>query len=288
MDVKLLRLNAFSKIKTPNCFFLGTSMVEVGLEPSILDLQLLNPGGSRPLCFNMGLSNMRLEALPPLTNFLINQANPNFLIIGISPIDFLGEENDTREIFKTPWILHKNGITSFEGWWIDNSLLYRNWLAFLKYRDPQYREQIDYINSIMQPDGLIISNKQTINFVIRQDSDSFLKNYHIASKDLDGFKKFLDLKSKSIKIVVVEMPVYPDFFSHYVDGGIDAYEHEFIYPIVKILAEKEIPFIRTQNEISNIVSEKDWRDYFHLRQQVQTYFLPGLQSRLIILNKYIK
>jgi hypothetical protein len=265
IDIKFSQLAKIEKKTKINCFLLGNSMIEVGLDPAILNNQPELFGVNAPNCYNMGLSNMMPESSSEIAGILNKRSSPSLIIIGISPIDFFGEDKITREFNNSPWFQYQKGNYSSEGWLIENSILYRSWLAFCKYRNPVYQGEMNNLLMLIESNGIQVRQKKDINFQIQ--SNIYFPDFQISAEDLNGFISMTNLNTSTLKIVVIEMPVYPDFLPYYIPGGENGYEENFIKPIRKILIAKEIPFIRTQPNIKEIVNPDGWRDHFHLSKE---------------------
>jgi hypothetical protein len=279
IDIKFSRLNEAQRGKKINCFLFGTSMVDFGLNPSILNSQSKLMGVDNPSCFNMGLESMMPETSSELAAILKKHYNPAVIIVGVSPIDFSGSNYETRKYINSPWFRYQAGQFAPEGWWIANFESPGYWLAFLKYRNPDYRNQIANMNLLIDENGFQIRENDHISIKVLEKVK--YPEFAIGKPDLPGFIRLLDLGSTKTRIAVVEMPVHPEFLPYYVQGGEEGYEKKFIQPITKLLKQKGIPFIRSQPEISGIVSSDGWVDYAHLNDKGAGEFSRWLVSKLV-------
>jgi hypothetical protein len=282
IDIKYSRLKEAERRERINCFFFGTSMVDFGLNPSIFNSRSKLVGIENPSCFNMGLESMMPETSSELAEILKKHYNPAVIIVGVSPIDFAGSKYETRNFINSPWFRYQAGQFSPEGWWIANFESPGYWLSFLKYRNPDYRDQIANMNSLIDPDGFQIRENDHISIKVLEKVK--YPEFAIGKPDLPGFVRFLDLNSTKTQIIVVEMPVHPDFLPYYVQGGEDGYEKFFIQPLESIVNQKGIPFIRSQPEISGMVSPDGWVDYAHLNDKGAGEFSLWLVNKLVDLN----
>ena len=265
IDIKFSRLAAVERTKKINCFLLGNSMVDVGLDPLILNSQSDLLGVENPACFNMGMSAMMPETSTVLADILNKRFNPSLMFLGVSPLDFTGKDFLTRKFNRSPWFLYQEGNSSSEGWLIDNSSTYRYWLAFNKYRNPAYRGELENQLLLIEPFGLQV--RQKARGIFEVNPIQHLTEYQISQNDLNGLINFTKLDSSTLKVVVIEMPIHPDFLSYYVPGGEEGYEKYFIQPVQKVLDEHGILFVRTQPFIKSIVTPDGWRDQFHLSRK---------------------
>jgi hypothetical protein len=256
-------------------------MVDFGINPSTINSQAILKDGLKPVCFNMALEASVPQTTLAVANIIMKRADPALVIIGISPINFTGEENMTGELINSPWFQYQAGIFSPEGWLVDKSLVYRYWLSFRKLRNPEYRSEILNMNMLIDSQGFQIREKDNLIFEVQK----FLKfpNFSLAEKDLLSFKKFISINSTKTKVIVIEMPVHPDFLPYYVQGSENGYQEIFVEPIEKILNDYDIAFIRTQPEIQNIVTADGWIDYAHLNDKGAGQFSRWLAN--ILSNK---
>lgn len=278
IDIKFSRLAAMGKEKKINCFLLGNSMVDFGLNPSILNSQSKLWGIQNPSCFNMALEAMMPETSSEIAGILKKRFNPAVIILGLSPVDFVGNEYVTRKFNSSHWFRYQAGIFSTEGWWIENSETYKYWLSFRKYRNPEYRSDVANLNLLIDHNGFQIREKDNQIFQVQKKLK--FPSFGLAESDLSAFLHFMDINSKETQIIVIEMPVHPDFLPYYVPGGKEGYENLFIQPIQKTLDEKGIPFIRTQPYIADIVTPDGWIDYSHLNEKGANQFSQWLAVQL--------
>jgi hypothetical protein len=278
IDIKFTRLVDLNREKMVNCFFIGSSMADFGLDPVYFNRQPEVLGTREPECFNMALKAMKPEVVAKITPILTGQYNPSLLIMGISPVDFTGGQVTIRKFVDAPWIRYHEGMPSPEGWWIDNSQVYRYWLSFLKYRDPAYRSELKRQLSMIDRFGTQQEGQVLRLYEVRR-AVSFPK-YSISEKDLNGFIQIINLNSPSLRVVVVEMPVHPDFLSYYIPGGSAGYDYQFLRPVQKILDAKGITFIRTQPYIQNVVTPDGWKDELHLNRVGTEEFSRWLAEKL--------
>jgi len=279
IDIKLSRLDTLARSQAVNCLITGSSMADFALTPSIFNQNTIQMGGNKPLCFNMAMKAMKPEEQSKIIPILVDQYKPVVLIIGISPVDFTGGQDAIREFGSAPWIRYKEGGQSAEGWWIEHSTVYRYWLAFLKYRDPAYRADMN--KQLAAIDAYGSQKEEKSGFVYQYQSRPFIPDFQFNPGDWNGLVRMVGLRSPALQVVVVEMPVHPDFLPDYVPGGEAGYDQNFIQPIQLILRENDIPFIRTQPQIRSIVSPCGWKDFLHLNRLGAEQFSRWLAKVLV-------
>ncbi len=280
IDIKLSRLSILEQDNDVNCFILGSSMADFGIDPKALNRLSSMRGTKDPVCFNMALKAMKPELSARIAGILIQQSRPSILIMGISPVDFTGGQDVIRKFVHSPWLRFHEGQYSLEGWLIENSFDYRYWLSFLKYRDPAYRT--DLKNQLAMIDAFGFQMEEKTIYTYRVNLDVELPDFQFLENDLDGLKKITGLNSPDLHVVVVEMPVHPDFLPHYIGGGETGYEEDFIQPVEELLKTEKIPFIRSQSRVQDIVAPDGWKDYLHLNQSGAEQFSRWLAEELVV------
>ncbi|NMB58739.1 MAG: hypothetical protein GYA12_06200 [Chloroflexi bacterium] len=278
IDIKLSLLTELQRGGNVNCLLLGSSMVDFGLDPIYINQKSAIASLEDPECFNMAMKAMKPEAVAKITPIMVKKVKPSLLIMGISPVDFTGGQSTIRKFIRAPWILYHDGQPSFEGWWIENSLVYRYWISFLKYRDPAYRADLKRQLTMIDRHGTQKEGRMSRIYEVKR-SVAF-PDYQISKNDMEGFLNIIDLNSDTMKVMVVEMPVHPDFLSYYIPGGSAGYEYSFLRPIQSILNARGITFVRTQPFIKDIVSADGWKDELHLNEAGTAQFSQWLADEL--------
>ncbi|MHC1784636.1 MAG: hypothetical protein AB9891_18090 [Anaerolineaceae bacterium] len=279
LDIKLSRFDALNIDEDINCLLLGSSVVDYGLSPSVLNKQLADAGMQDPVCFNMGLRGMPSETTSEIASIIVKRSNPSLVILGVSPLDFADSNSVTRDFVNSPWFRYQKGIFSIEGSLIEHSMAYKYWLSFLKYRNPAYRGELE--NQLLLIDRYGLQAREESETVFQVDPDRKKIDFQISRRDMDGLLHIADMNSSTLRVIVVEMPVHPDLLPYYVLGGEGGYEEKFIQPIQKALDEKGIPFIRTQPQIKSIVSPNGWNDEIHLNEAGTEQFSHGWRRKFL-------
>ncbi len=278
IDIKLSLLSDMQRSERVNCLLIGSSMVDFGLDPVYINRQSAIAGQQDPECFNMAMKAMKPEAVAKITPILVEKWNPSLLIMGISPVDFTGGQSTIRKFVNAPWIHYHEGDPSFEGWWIENSELYRYWISFLKYRDPAYRADLKRQLTMIDRYGTQKEGRMPRIYKVKRGVA--FPDYQISDRDMQGFLNIVDLNSAAVKVVVIEMPVHPDFLSYYIPGGSAGYDYLFLRPVEAILNSKGVTFVRTQPYIKDVVTPDGWKDELHLNEAGTEQFSRWLAEEL--------
>ncbi len=278
IDIKLSLLTDLQRGGNVNCLLFGSSMVDFGLDPVFINQQSAIAGLKDPECFNMAMKAMKPEAVAKITPILVKKWKPSLLIMGISPVDFTGGQSTIRKFVNAPWIRFHEGKPSFEGWWIEKSQVYRCWISFLKYRDPAYRADLKRQLTMIDRYGTQKESRIARTYEVKRGVA--FPDYEISKSDLEGFLNIVDLNSPALKIVVIEMPVHPDFLSYYIPGGEAGYEYMFLRPVQSILNARGVTFVRTQPFVKDVVTPDGWKDELHLNESGTAQFSQWLADEL--------
>ncbi len=262
LDIKLQRLNELSKTETINCFLVGSSMVDAGIDPQILSLELSKSSGTNYHCFNFGLSGAMVETSVTIMEFLAAQYSPDLIIFGTSAIEFDRTFVETRELGQIPWIQYKLGRFSIEGWLVDHSLLYRSLLSLQKMSSPEFKEDYLWWDQLIDQYGLRVWTNQEMD---RSGVDEILLyDFELNPVDLDQLESIKEFQNQGIKVEFVEMPIYPAHLDFYIEGGETSYDQLFVEPVTRSLQTQGNTLIRSQPIISEIVTEDGWYNKNHL------------------------
>lgn len=278
IDLKLARFISHPRGREINCLLLGNSMVDFGTNPTIFNSKDELQNIKQPICFNFALEAMMPETTSKLAKVLIKKNDIELIILGISPIDFVGEAYETRKFGQSPWFQHFIGKNNLEGWLIENSKSYKYWLSFLKYRDWNYRSKIWNMNNLIDQNGFQIRQPDRQIFQVNQVLNQ--KSFEISESDFLGLYELIQLKTSKRKIVIVEMPDHPDFLAYYLPGGEKGYEELFINPIKAMLEINDIVFIRSQPVSAEIITPDGWIDHSHLNEKGANQFSTWLADQL--------
>ncbi len=77
------------------------------------------------------------------------------------------------------------------------------------------------------------------------------------------------------------MPVHPDYFPYLVEGGDSKYEEQFLLPVTKVLETAQIPFIRTQPIIDNLVDDTCWQNRNHFNNSGAIKFTSFIAPKIL-------
>lgn len=260
LGVKFQRLKEKSNV---NCIFFGSSMVDADLTPKILEESLFQSKGFPLNCFNMGFSGSTVETSGVVATTLANWQPLNLVIFGLSPIDMNVNAVKTRPIAQMPVFEYYNGRPSFEGLMFNKFHLPWYFVALPQLRNDKFIAEQSSWDHTLDEDG--VRRTEKIGEILKGEQEIDLKKFSINAVDMNVFQSTISrLKAQGIQVIVVEMPVHPDFFPYLVEGGASEYQKEFILPIQGFLDKNGIPFIQTQQVVENLMDDSDWYNRNHL------------------------
>jgi hypothetical protein len=258
-----------------DCIIVGSSMVDVGFDPSAFKDAYLETTGREIHCFNFGLDASSAASTAALTKILVEDYRPRFLIFGTDPRDYAVplQSRDPSAILDTPWIKYRSGQFSIEGWLLDHSYLqrYRQHLARLlrfQFEDTLWSEMV--LNFPIMPDGFTPITKIStyVNDPPDPDDTSFevvyykqiFSPYEMIDENLEAMERILQYNGSETKVIVVEMPISDGLYYFFKSGEEDY--NRFVDQVGNLAGYHQVPFWRT--EPLDSIPDDGWSDYSHL------------------------
>jgi len=276
-NVKINYLDAFVRqYGKVDCLLFGSSHVDRGLDPVVIEQVYLEQTGSQIHCFNFGLAALTVDTAGPLLRALVNKYQPRLVIFEVSARSFSVDFGDlTRPLQSDPWIRYWNGDQSLDGWVLENLFAYRYYLTVKTWQYP-------YNRSIM----LDAWQKTSQDGFSPHSVDAFLQKidlqgieFHIGKSYWNGFLQALSLDGQT-HLVFMESPVQESYLPYYLKGGLDAYETEFFQPVQQELSKYHISFWRGQKEVAPLLSDAMWYDSRHVNIDGSKVFSKWLGEKM--------
>ena len=262
VDVKFRRLEQMARRGEVNCFFFGSSMGDAGLDPVVFEAQLRSAGITDLHCFNFSVEAFMAETSADFAEFLVRQYHPRLVIFGTSALEYDAKRDARRGAGQTPWLAYCAGQFSWEGWLVDHSYLYRYLLALPKYRDPGFRQERQISERLVTASGFRSVQRVTQNPA--GQLDVLIDSYALNLPDWVGLQRIAALRRTNTQVIVLEMPVHPEFMPHYLPGGKQTYERDFAAPVAQYLAGEDVLFLRTWPQLAAGLPANAWKDGWHL------------------------
>jgi hypothetical protein len=247
-----------------DCLFLGSSIVNNGLDPAAFEAAYRAQTGQDIRCFNFGINGGGEDTPLAMAEILVEEYHPTLLVFGLSPR--LGHHPENDLIIGLPWVRYRRGDFSLKGWLADRSMTYRygllvgNWLAV-----PQVslEERLDTQRVLAENAGFNPSDT-VITLPLGKADLEKVETYNYR---LDGlWQKRLDRmlgfhQPPGLQVVLVEVPVHP-----VVLAGRDAQRRDyeaFVAQASRIARERGVLFLPT-TLLGLLPDDASWRDKGHL------------------------
>jgi hypothetical protein len=263
-----------------NCLFFGSSMVDAGLDPEILEKRLNQHSSQQIKCVNFGLTGAKAETSAQISQTLVNWQSSDLIILGLSPIEFNEKDKVTRQMAALP-VFQKNQKFNLEGWLFNSFRLPWFYSGLLNRKDK------DFIRTQQSYDILLNSRgfrkTDIINEVGNKTEEFRLHDFYVNQVDLNSLEEMINyMQIKGVKIIMVEMPVKPSYFPFLVEGGSSMYEQRFVEPIQKSLQKYGLSLIRTQPIIGNLLLEEGhWINENHMNSSGAKIFTNYLADQIL-------
>jgi hypothetical protein len=260
LGVKFQRL---FQVKEINCLFIGSSMIDAGLDPVIFEKGLDTARGGKNSCFNLGYAGMQTEASTAIANTVTHWHPVDLVIVGLSPLDLSSTFTKTRPVAQMPVFTYYSGRPSMEGWLFNHLRLPWYFAALPRVSEPAYLTEQAEWNDLLTDRGIRQTNE--IGTVKLKDQETTLTDFHINPADMRALEStLLEFKARGIRPIVVEFPVHPVYYPFIVEGGDVEYKKRFIEPVRDLMEKNGILFIQTQDKIASLVTDSDWFNRNHL------------------------
>lgn len=260
-----------------DCIILGDSQILYGIDPAMVEQSYFEKTGKALRCQIFGLGGLKPITAYPLTKILIKNFHPSIIVFGTDLFDYTSvQAGSDASIMSSPWVKYQLGDFSFDGWLIENSSAYRHYLGADRYVF-NAEEKPDYIGS--NGHSLKFSEKTNMTEQEQVDYfDSLLDRPEITGDQLDGLHELLALNSDETKIIIVETPVNPVFFTL----KKFAYNRK-VYPDFRNMLENEAAFVNTDLWLTQEtvqIPANGWYDIVHLNKIGGEYFSRLLGEHL--------
>ncbi len=186
----------------------------------------------------------------------------------------------TYLLLKCLFFLYYNGNSTFTGWLFNKFNIPWFFAALPHLHNVDYTADLLGWNKLLDDRGT--SRTEIIGDIQKGDQPPRLPGFKINPKDMEVLQSTMkNLESQNIKVIVVEMPVHPDYFPYLVEGGDSKYEEQFLLPVTKVLETAQIPFIRTQPIIDNLVDDTCWQNRNHFNNSGAIKFTSFIAQKIL-------
>jgi len=297
-EVQIARLDTYSQeYGTIDCIFIGSSLVEKGIQPAIFSQQYQNAFGESVNCFNMGLGSITMSTIGAIVPALINRYNPKIIIVGTQARAY--NEDYLLTITNNPthqaehdlptnfWVQHQAGNHNWQGVLWDHLYLYRFYLTFgaafgAGYGGTTLQQEIHITEDGYQD---LIGNNTDVTIAVNrntpQDRDigllNFFADYSISENDLNAIYDLGHIDST--EIIIIEMPIHTSYTDFFIDG-LDGYQ-TFINTLTEATQTTKIPLWRTTPFFNRTIPDEFWFDRYHLNEDGSPILTAWIANQVI-------
>jgi hypothetical protein len=276
MDIKIQALDRIVHEKPVDCIFLGSSQLDTAINPAIFSEEYGNVTGQALNCYNFSLGTLTAGPAGKIVAILVYRYHPKVLVFGLSARDFSRDFGElARPLMSDPWVREKLADPNPGGWLTENSLFYRYLGQIRNELNSDYMQFYSRLRSELAPDGYLQYGGNDLTI----DTEAFIPKFKLNAEDLSGLDEVMAMKDQGVKVILLEVPVYPDFLPHYVEDDSLKYFTEFRDPIQKRVDVYGVPFIYSQEEIGTYISGSRWNDVKHLNMKGAEIFSRWFAKR---------
>ena len=279
---KLERLDALVRAKgSPDCIFLGSSMVVRGLDPERIRAVTAQHGGRAVECFNFGLFALNASGAGVMAEILAERYHPRLLVFGTSFRDYVPELGAPVD---GPWTDFRSGRFSVAGALIEHSASYRRYLTYRDFGRARY--WADWTNRAafeerVTPEGFwprteVERVDGPPDARLYKDMYRALGSFSMDAAERAGLRRVIDLSRRGTRVLVLEMPVPRTCLAMLPKG--DADYRTFRHTLEGDAAAAGVPFWATTD--LDLVPAQGWADFFHLNGRGAAAFTDWVGPRL--------
>ncbi len=251
LDVKIQALDKITQKEPVDCIFLGSSQLDTAINPVVFSEAYERETGVVLNCYNFSLGTLTAGPAGKIATLLVYRYHPKLLVVGLSARDFSRDFGElTRPLTADPWVKDHLAQPNLTGRLTEQSMLFRFLNQTRVAFNPDYQAFRLRLKRQLAPDGFLqyTGNDLTI------DTTMFIPKYKLNAEDLSGLDEAMAMKDQGVKVILLEVPVYPDFLPNYVEGDTEKYFTAFRVPIQQRVDVYGVPFVYTQEEIGTYIS----------------------------------
>lgn len=267
--------NAIKKNGPIDCIMVGSSMADNGFDPDAFLVGYKEIAGKEIRCFNFGMDASSATSTAALVRILIEDYQPRILIFGTDPRDYAvpSEDNDPSAILDTPWVKHRQGKFSIDGWLLDHSYLYRYRPHLSRLMRLNFEGTLgSATKDIFEVHSNGFTPRREVSTYINQPpvpgDDSFevkyytriYSSYKMLDENLEALERIMGYNGMATEVIIVEMPVSDGLYYFFGNGRADY--SQFVTRVLKLAGQYNVPFWQT--EPLDSIPDYGWVDYSHL------------------------
>ena len=256
--------------------FLGSSLVNSGIEPEAVNRTWISESGQPPLrIFNFGVEGLTVEPNSAVARLVVETFHPRVIVFGTEIRDYAANNGTetAANFLSDPWVRYRlEGDFSLRGWLAEHSAAYRYYLAYRNWMTWDFAE--NHSTVIRRMDALTADGYDIENRVMEdphrppdpadpEDAEAFevFADYQLAGSRLANLAELLGLQTQGEALVlIVEMPVVPEFYQFFPQG--EAARAEFIAAVSAMTGSAGSRFLPAISQ--DLIPENGYSDRVHL------------------------
>lgn len=295
LEVQLARLDQLvADYGAVDCIFIGSSLVEHGIDPARFEAAYQAALGEKIHCFTMGLGSITASGQAATVEMLIHRYHPALIVVGTEARAYneaqllkLGNHVTQAEqhLPDEAWMRYQRGDWTLQGWLFDQSGLAQAYqLVGAGFRLDAQNETLAQAlaqtrNGYTPLRGQVVEVSQTVNRIHPQEGDlrhlAFFAVYNMAANDLAGLQRMAQLGggdncrgghlcAPTTQIVILEMPVHPSYLDYFAEGS-NAHQR-FIQTVRQIADAEGVLFWQSTPQASALIPAEGWNDRYHVNE----------------------
>lgn len=264
LDRKLVFLAEARRSGRPvDVVFFGNSQVYRGIDPVPFGEAFARQTGRRVHSFNFGLGGASEVSNVRLARILVGQSRPRLIVAGASSFS-LAEDRGTKfaaQIEFNPWFLYREGRFNLDGWMIDHSAAFRQYLGCLFWWEKRPETKLKGIRESiagMRPDGFAPLPAGAPK-KMHPNEQALLADFEMSPSHLEALCALLRLGGTN-HAALVEMPVPAatvKLYARQEEDHLLARE-----AMARVAARFSAPFLGLTE--APPIQDDHWYDYAHL------------------------
>ncbi|MEW5941381.1 MAG: hypothetical protein AB1750_17080, partial [Chloroflexota bacterium] len=247
-----------------DCVFIGSSVTNNSVDPAIVERAYNEQTGETIHCFNFAYPAMNAENAATFADAVIAKFRPRLIVYTFIPRDLTDTEYTVDFLEASPWFQTDNP----RAWLVNRSYAYRYYLTWRYWlvnanRAKRLEEIQNLTDKGFQP-TFDIRDPYPARINMTED---YLATVWSDPRTQRALENLLARQTEEVRIILVEGAIHNDGQSASLFA---AYERDYIAPLEKILAARNVPYWRT-NEIAATIPKEHWYDWFHVNN-------PGAQT----------
>lgn len=271
-ELQVAQLDAYVAVNGDvDCVFLGSSQGYRGFDPVAFADGYAGATGAPLTCYNFSVGGLTPMTAAVIADVIVRRYAPPLLIYGIEGVALDSDtefNNGWEAIAPNPWVRFMRGEANLDGWLRDKSaayryyLVYRNWMkiGFAQTLADDLQRELDTTPLGQGPLDEVGANIGRIpTEQERPNAYRVLNALDVGADNLDGLDQILALNSADTQVLLVEMPVHPNFIA--VAPSPDAFEAMLRF-IGDRAAAQGVRYITSS--YLNFLPDDLWSDHNHL------------------------